>query len=76
MWKKLTEEIFKVYEEETANDPHWNDYDLDKVQRNRLILFVIVYCVGLALKNGYFQHSYPFHIPFSLNFIRFRVASE
>lgn len=42
--------IFKVYEEETAKDPDWNDYDPDKVQRNRLILFVIVHCVGMALK--------------------------
>ena len=49
MWKKLKEEIFKVYEEETAKDPHWNDLDIEIVQRNRLILFVVVYCLGMAL---------------------------
>ena len=49
MWKKLKEEIFKVYEEETAKDPHWNELDPEKVQRNRLILFVILYCLGMTI---------------------------
>lgn len=49
MFEKLKEEIFKVYEEETAKDPHWNDLDVEKVQRIRLILFVVLYCLGMAI---------------------------
>ena len=49
MWKKLKEEIFKVYEEETAKDHHWNDLDIEIVQRNRLILFVVLYCLGMVI---------------------------
>ena len=49
MFEKLKEEIFKVYEEETAKDPHWNELDVEKVQRNRLILFVVLYCLCMAI---------------------------
>ena len=49
MFEKLKEEIFKVYEEETAKDSHWKDLDVEKVQRNRLILFVVLYCLGMAI---------------------------
>lgn len=49
MFEKLKKEIFKVFEEETAKDPHWNDLDIEKVQRNRLILFVVMYCIGMFI---------------------------
>lgn len=49
LWEKLKQETLKVYEEETAKDPHWNDLDLEKVQRNRLILFVVLYCLGMFI---------------------------
>ena len=39
----------KVYEEETAKDPHWNDLDLEQVQRNRLILFVLLYFLVMVV---------------------------
>ena len=31
LWEKLRQETMKVYEEETAKDPHWNDLDLEQV---------------------------------------------
>lgn len=49
MFEKLKKEIFKIYEEETEKDPHWNDLDPEKVQRNRLILFVVLYCLGMFI---------------------------
>lgn len=55
MWKKwnlrekLKQETLKVYEEETAKDPHWNDLDPEQVQRNRLFLIVFLYFLGMVI---------------------------
>ena len=49
LWEKLRQETMKVYEEETAKDPHWNDLDLEQVQRNRLIMFVLLYFLVMVV---------------------------
>lgn len=49
LWKKIKQETLKVYEEETAKDPHWNDLDPEQVQRNRLFLIVFLYFLGMVI---------------------------
>lgn len=49
LWEKIKQETLKVYEEETAKDPHWNDLDPEQVQRNRLFLIVFLYFLGMVI---------------------------
>jgi len=49
MFEKLKDIIFKIYEEEAEKDPHWDDIDLEEVQRNRLILLVVLYGLSIAI---------------------------
>lgn len=49
LWERLKQETLKIYEEETAKDPHWNECDPEIIQRNRLLLFVVLYFLGMFL---------------------------